>query len=99
MKCVAINIGLLNAEGVIDEQLVLRFVDEWVPLKYHDHAAEVMADCMHHAGSLDPKEPTCKSYDPIFKCVTESATKFAKVLVQYLLTYKIQYNRHHQFHF
>ncbi|CAG7719129.1 unnamed protein product [Allacma fusca] len=79
MKCVAINIGLLSPKGEIDEKLVIMFVDDNVPLKYHDHAYEVMADCMHHTGSLDPNEVNCKSYDPVFKCVTDSATKFAKL--------------------
>jgi hypothetical protein len=79
MKCVAINIGLLNPKGEIDEKLVIMFVDENVPLKYHDMAYQVMADCMHHTGNLDPNELNCKSYDPVFKCVTDSATKFAKM--------------------
>ena len=94
----------MDENGAIDEKMLMVFVDENIPTKYHDAAFSIMADCVHHAGeivrtrptysseafdhlyfslyltgNLDPTEASCKSYDPVFKCATESATKFAKV--------------------
>ncbi|XP_021943504.1 uncharacterized protein LOC110842098 [Folsomia candida] len=70
MKCVLIASGAIKPDGKVEIESALGFVLEYIPVEFLEKALKGSMKCQRFMDSLDPNEPTCKSYEPLVKCLT-----------------------------
>ncbi|CAG7827609.1 unnamed protein product [Allacma fusca] len=72
LKCAMIMEGVLSKEGKIDQKLLDQFVDRF-PDFLQQRVIQYIERCrVVAAGKLDHKEKSCKSYEPLSRCITDA---------------------------
>jgi len=69
LKCVMAKEGLLNSEGLFDDENFDGFLAREMPPNLLEKGGALFRNCKETTGKLlDPKEEYCKTYDILIKC-------------------------------